>query len=171
MSGSDLAARARALAAAFDGAFAEPERARDEAPEAALAVRTGGRPYVVMMTGLASVARRGKIGPLPGGPPSQLGLTGIGGVVVVVFSLPSVLGHEVPPSDLEWLVVAGGQRALALAFEQLDGQITVPRASISQAPTGLQRHVVGLVQLEDEPTPRPVLDMASVLLQLDTKDG
>ncbi|MCW5837368.1 MAG: chemotaxis protein CheW [Labilithrix sp.] len=163
MSARDTAGRARALAEAFDRSFALPARAREEAGRPALAVRVGGDPYLLLLAGLSSVARQRAVVALPGGGRAQLGLAGIRGTLVGVFSLPALLGYEVEAARISWLAVAGGTRPVALAFEELDGQVVVPASSVAAAPPGARRHVAGLAHLPGEHVPRGVLDLGSVL--------
>ncbi|MBX3215122.1 MAG: chemotaxis protein CheW [Labilithrix sp.] len=163
MSDRDIAGSARALAEAFDHSFALPAGVRADDGRPALAVRLGGDPYVLLLGGLSSVARRKVVVPLPGGAHAQLGLAGIRGALVGVFSLPALLGYEVGLERLAWLAVTAGKRPVALAFEELDGQIVVADADVAAAPPGARRHVAGLARLAGEPAPLGVLDLGSML--------
>ena len=170
MSG-DGAARARELADAFDQSFALPERVVEERGPAALAVRTGGEVYVLPLEGLSAVSRLPKIVPLPGSRSEQLGLAGMRGGLVAVFSLPVLLGYSVPPAQLAWLAVTAGPRPFALGFEVLEGQVTLPHEGFVAAPAGARRHVKGLVRLDGEATTRSVIDLASMVGRLGASGG
>ncbi|MBX3225774.1 MAG: chemotaxis protein CheW [Labilithrix sp.] len=109
------------IAAEFDRAFAEPavlDRGRG-AP--ALAIRAGGARYVVPLAALSVVGRSPKIVPLPGGGAAQLGLAGIRGSLVVVLSLPALLGRA--NGTHGWIATPAARRGLALAFDELEGQL------------------------------------------------
>lgn len=176
MSDAEIARRARALAETFDRSFTVPARVREDEGRAALAVRIGGDPYLLLLEGLAGISRRKSIVPLPGGAPAQLGLSGIRGGLLGVFSLPALLGYEVALSRLSrisWIAVVGGPRPVALAFEELDGQVVVPAASIANAPPSHERrrHVTGLVRLDGESFARGLLDLESMLARLAAPAG
>lgn len=164
MSGGDGTARARALAEAFDRSFALPERVTDERGEAGLAIRVGTDAYLLPLAGLSAVSRRTKIVALPGSPPAQVGLTGLRGGLVSVFSLPALLGYEVAPAAIAWLAVIAGARPMALGFEVLDGQVSLPQASAVVG--GGRRHVAGVVRLDGEAHTRGLLDLASIVSRL-----
>lgn len=168
---SDGAERARELAEAFDRSFALPERVVEARGPAALAVRTGGDAYVLPLEGLSAVSRMPKVVPLPGSPPAQLGLAGVRGGLVAVFSLPALLGYEVAPTQLAWLVVTAGPRPLALGFELLEGQVAIPNEGVVASPAGGRRHVDGLVRLEGEANTRGVLDLVSMIKWLRAPGG
>ena len=162
----DIARRARMLAEAFDRSFTVPARVREDEGRSALALRVGGDPYLLLLEGLSGVAKRKRIVPLPGGAPAQLGLSGLRGGLVGVFSMPVLLGYEVALPRLAWLAVTGGPRPVALAFEELEGQVVVPPSSLAAVPPGARRHVAGLVRLDGEPSDRGLLDLGAMLARL-----
>ena len=110
--------RARELAAAFDRSFAEPIRADRVQPHLALSIFVGGAVYLLPLKEVSLVSRTPKIVPLPNGPALQLGIAGLRGSLVTVFSLAALLGEPVVRAD--WLVVV---RDVAFAFDSLDAQI------------------------------------------------
>ncbi|MBX3221986.1 MAG: chemotaxis protein CheW [Labilithrix sp.] len=166
MSESEVARRVRELAETFDRSFASPARVREDDGRPGLAVRVGGDPYLLFLEGLSSVSRKKAIVPLPGGSSAQLGVSGIRGALVGVFSLPALLGYDVALARISWLAVAGGARPVALAFEGLDGQVVVPPSSVAAAPSSARRHVSGLAHLAGEPSARGVLDLGSMLARI-----
>lgn len=114
-----MSSRARELAAIFDRSFAEPvtlERARGAL---ALAIVANGAAYLLPLAEVSLVARAPKIVPLPNGRTNQLGIAGLRGNLVTVFSLAGLLG-ESTPTKAEWLAVV---RGVALAFDAIDGQV------------------------------------------------
>lgn len=159
--------RAEELRQVFDRAFAAPTRAeRDGDGEAALLVRAGAEPYVVLLDAtLSAVSRLPEVTPLPGGGTAQLGLVGLRGELVVAFSLPALLGYE-GTFALDWLLRIGGPSGVALAFDVLEGQARLPPSARIPAGPGERRHVSGLARLPGEHVPRPVLDLGSVLDRL-----
>jgi chemotaxis signal transduction protein len=110
--------RARTLAAAFDRSFAEPIVVERAKPSFALSIDVGGGAYLLPLNAVTLVSRTPKIVPLPNGPALQLGIAGLRGHLVTVFSLAALLGEPVMRAD--WLVLV---RDVAFAFDSLDGQI------------------------------------------------
>src|ERR1700748_3867166 len=110
----DLASQVSALRAAFDGAFAEPPPRGEEALEKFLAVRAGGGLFAFRLAEIAGVAVDRKLTPLPSPVPELLGLTGLRGRLVPVYSLTALLGGAPESAAGRWLVlVADGHVALA----------------------------------------------------------
>jgi chemotaxis signal transduction protein len=166
VSGGDAVARARELAEVFDRSFSLPEQLAEGRGKPALAIRTGTDAYLLPLDGLSAVARRAKIVPLPGAPPAQIGLAGIRGGLVSVFSLPALLGYDVAHAEIGWVAVSAGTRPLALGFEVLHGQVAVPPGAIVAAPAGSRRHVSGLVRLAGDTNARGLLDLASIVSRI-----
>ena len=158
--------QARALATAFDRSFEQPARADEDEGRPALSLRVGGDPYLLPLEGLSSVARAPKIVPLPSSPPAQLGVAGIHGALIGVFSLSALLGYDARHARaVAWLVVIGGRQPIGLGVEQLEGQVLVPTRCVlgDVATPGSRPHVVGLALLEGESGHRGILDIDSVL--------
>lgn len=179
MSAPDMSKRARGLAEAFDRSFQLPALRHAEEGRAALAIHAGGHPYLLPVEGVSMVSRAPKIVPLPlrlatppTSPRSQLGLAGIRGELVGVFSLAGLLGHDAP-DKASWLAVARGDRPVALAFEALDGQVVVPTASIIEGTTEPRPrpHIVSLVLLAGETSARGLLDLESLVVRLSPSGG
>ena len=168
---SDSSSRARELAEAFDRAFELPERVAEERGGAALAIRVGADAYLLPLGGLSAVSRCTKLVELPGAPPGQIGLTGLRGGLVGVFSLPALLGYDVAPAKIAWLAMTAGPRSYALGFEVLDGQVTLPQANIVAGPADGRRHVSGLLRLDGEAHARGVLDVPSIVARLEASSA
>lgn len=111
--------RAKELAAAFDRAFAEPFTIDEDARTLALHIRVGETAYLLRLADVTLVGRAPRIVPLPSdrGSASQLGIAGIRGKLVTVFSLGALLGE--PSTAPKWIALAGD---VAIAFDTLDGQ-------------------------------------------------
>ena len=110
----DLAKRFSELRHAFDTTFAEPHVDRDHAPEKFLAVRSQGSRLAFRLSEIAGVAVDRKLTRLPSPVPELIGLTGIRGRLVPVYSLAALLGLAVESDAVRWLVlVADGRIALA----------------------------------------------------------
>ena len=62
--------------------------------------------------------------------PHLLGVAGLRGGVVTVFSLETLLGLSATETPSFWLALAGGRDAFAFAFPVLDGFLRAPRAEV-----------------------------------------
>ena len=130
---SDLAKSTRAadLARAFDGSFAEPVRSVSDDADDFLTIRTGGDAYAVRVREIAGLIADRKIVPLPTSEPAFLGIAGLRGGVVPVYSLAALLGR-VPNAEMpRWMLLVGTGAPLGLAFDQFDGHVRVPHADVS----------------------------------------
>jgi purine-binding chemotaxis protein CheW len=130
MSPDTLTTLASDLAHAFDAAFTQPAAApeRNDAEENLLGLRLAGEDYAVRLTEVAGLLPAQRIMPLPGPRPALLGLIGLRGELVPVYSLASLLGrHASPPATTAWVVLVRGGAPLGLAFDQYTGHARVPR--------------------------------------------
>jgi chemotaxis signal transduction protein len=138
--------RLAGLRADFDRSFAEPVRQHDDGHAELLAIRAGGRPYVLRLSQTSGLHPDRPVTPLPGPIAALLGVAGFGGAVVPVYDLAALLGHPLPERP-RWLVLAAGAPPLALAFHQLDGHLRVPAGSLvtdGRPGTGSLRGMVAL---------------------------
>jgi chemotaxis signal transduction protein len=62
--------------------------------------------------------------------PELLGLTGVRGAVVPVFSLAALLNSALRESEPRWLLFAGRQSLVAFAFGQLEHQFEAEAAQV-----------------------------------------
>jgi chemotaxis signal transduction protein len=127
---SDLALRLREE---FDRAFSLP--AREHAVENAdlLAIGLNGDGYALRVPEITGIAAGRKILPLPGAPAGLLGLSGIRGALVPVWDLAALLGYGtagVTRRELRWLVLGPGEAPWALAFEEFQGYLRIPRSDL-----------------------------------------
>ena len=112
---------AEAMRRRFDAVFAAPPVARGADVAAFLALRLGGDGFALRIQQMSGLAAACKIVPLPGSAAALLGLAGLRGVVVPVFSLSVLMGYsEEPP---RWFASCAGQRGdtIALGFCDFDG--------------------------------------------------
>jgi purine-binding chemotaxis protein CheW len=129
----------------FDGAFAFPPASKVADVDSFLAIRIGADPYAIRVEDISSILPRQKISRLPSRQPTLLGLAGFRGRIVAVFDLASLLGYESRSKDPRWLIVSAHDRELALAFEELEGYVQVPRtADPVLSVDGISRTIVDL---------------------------
>ena len=116
-----LVERATDLRRVFDEAFSAAPRGAPEETLDLLAVRIAGDPYGFDARGLASLAPCPRVVPVPSRRLGLVGLVGIRGTLVPVYSLDVLLGYEPSHSRAPWLALAGGPDPIALAFDELEG--------------------------------------------------
>jgi len=119
-----MTTRVRELAEAFDRSFAEPARKIELGGANALAIRVAQASFILPLDAVAFVARAPRIVSLPNGSSSQLGIAGIRGSLVTVFSLATLLGQD-GASEPGWIATLAATRGLAIAFDELEGQVTL----------------------------------------------
>jgi purine-binding chemotaxis protein CheW len=162
-----VTSRAAALKEAFDRSFAEPPRAGVADTLALLTLRAGGDSYAVKLADIAGLVVGRRIISLPTSAPDFLGVAGLRGSTVPVWSLPALLGYESLHESPRWLLLIGesmSSLSLGLAFEHFDGHLNVPRAALSErsARDGVSHSYVGeSVRVAD--TLRGLLDIASLV--------
>lgn len=116
--------RARRLAADFDRSFAEPARAVETGGESVLAIRVGDGEYMLRLADVVTVRRAPRIVALPNASAIQLGIAGLRGNLVTVFSLAALLGVRGDDSGVEsgWIAALSRHRGMAIAFAGMNGQ-------------------------------------------------
>jgi purine-binding chemotaxis protein CheW len=157
-----------ALRRAFDEPFASPPGTEGEAVEDFLAVKVADDPCAFRVRAITHLSGQRKIVPLPGRRAELLGLAGIRGAIVPVYSLARLLGHPAAGEPARWLVTCGVGLEAAFAFEELQRYLRVPAASVSPVgPSDAPRpHVEALVR--EGSLVRAVIDLASIVRALTT---
>jgi purine-binding chemotaxis protein CheW len=147
---------------AFDAAFASPPPVAAEDVIDMLLVRIAGDPYALRSRELSGLVAGRKVTPVSARRPEFLGLAGIRGAVVPVYSLVVLLGYGAPPASSRWLGLAGGKEAVGLAIQEFDGFVRVRAQDVHPVGDASARpHVREVARVGD--LPRPVVDLASVL--------
>ena len=155
------------LRAAFDRGFAEPPPGQAEPAKAYLGIRIGGKPYAVALAEIGAVVADKKIAPLPSKAPELLGVAGVRGDIVPVFSLAALLGLGGGEERPRWLVLAAGGRA-GFAFDALDGHLSIPLASITPAVSARGFVIANAVIGKDA---RPIIGIAALMDHLEKRAG
>jgi purine-binding chemotaxis protein CheW len=154
---------AEELRRAFDANFAAPPARRIEDIEQLLALRIGGTAYALPVLDIAGYSAARPIVAIPSPIPELLGLAGVRGTLLPVYSLEALLGRPVGSEPPRWFVQCKGADPVALGFSVFEGHLDLPRSGI-RATTGGEdaaRHVRRLLRAGDEV--RAVIDVASVL--------
>ena len=156
---------------AFDNSFAAPIRLGTEDAVDLLALRVAGDAYAVRLGDVSGLLVDRRLVPLPATLPEFLGLTGVKGGVIPVWSLRALLGAGADHDFPRWMILVSGQgrgETLALAFERFDGHLMVPRAQLSERPpTEPDQGAGGVVRIRHSVRandgPRGVLDVATII--------
>jgi chemotaxis signal transduction protein len=130
----ELVSRAQALRRSFDAGFAEPPAAPGQDVEDLLLLRVGGDAQAVRLADVSGLLVDRRIVALPTSVPDLLGVAGLRGNLLPVWSLSTLLGYGAERATPRWLLLVGdGERRplLGLAFEHFDGHLRVARADLS----------------------------------------
>lgn len=150
-----------ALRAEFDAAFAAPPRGarRDLVP--LLAIRAGGAPVAVRVLDTAGLLPAKVVVPAPSRRPEVLGVCGHRGAVLPVFSLARLLGRAEEGEAPRWMLLAGREERVALAFAAVEGHVLVVPAALQRAAGEAVGHLAEIVEIEG--AGRPVVSIPSLL--------
>ena len=169
--GSRVAHLVADLRRSFDQAFASPPRRAQDEVEPLLAIRVAGSPCALKVREIAGLATGRRIVPLPSRISELLGLAGIRGRLVPVYSLAALLGYGQGTAPERWLLQCGTDERFGLAFEEFEGYLRAPRSDVyvvSQAEAA-RRHVEEVVRVGA--AVRPVVDVASVMEAVKGRGG
>ena len=156
-------AHAAELHRAFDQAFANTPKVSEDRTENLLLVRVGGDRYALRLSEMAGLARGRAVVALPSRRPELLGVCGIRGSAVCVYSLAALLGYTGATSKpAPWLILCGDKEPVGLAFDAFEGLLRTRSLQVRDGPadTG-DRLLRGVVQ-EEGTAPRPVLDLRAI---------
>jgi len=158
----------------FDAAFAAPPAVAAEENVRLLAFRAGDDVFALRLSELAGLHQGRRIVTVPSRTPGVLGMVGLRGRLVPVFSLPRLLGYA-EGGEPRWLAAcAGGREPIALSFEHLDGYREVPRSALlmtertAPGSTVPRAHTAELARLGGVLV--PVVSIASILETLAKKE-
>ena len=126
--------RAEELARQFDRSFAEPVRTIADESENLLALRAGRDDVLVRLAETKGLVGKPVIVPLPGPVPELLGIAGLRGSLVPIYSLAALLGQTAPDEVPGWVILVEADGLVGLAFEELAGYVQVHRREIASLP-------------------------------------
>jgi chemotaxis signal transduction protein len=151
------------LRRAFDASFASAPRDGRGDKVALLAIRVGSDPYALRVLEAAGLLQLKGVVPVPSRRTELLGVTGLRGAVVPVYSLSRLLGRGPEAEEPRWAVLCGAEDRVAVAFGSFEGHVEVAaRELVSAAEGGAAReHVAHLANAGG--ALRPVLSLESIL--------
>ena len=138
---------------AFDRARAIPFSSQAvERMESLLGVRVCGDAYAIRVSEISGLANARKIVEFPSAVPELLGVAGVRGVLVPVYSLAALLGYNEEAVQGRWLALCGTEEPVGLAFNDFEGHVMVSSEQVYNAePNDVARthakHVVRTAQM------------------------
>jgi chemotaxis signal transduction protein len=131
---SPIAAKAAELRSVFDHARAAPfPSGEEEQTEDLLAIRVSRDAYAIRVTEISGLATDRKVVTFPSPVAELLGVAGIRGALVPVYSLAALLGYAVETEQARWLALCGTEETFALAFCDFEGYVRVRTAQLYSA--------------------------------------
>jgi purine-binding chemotaxis protein CheW len=129
-----ITAKVVELRSVFDQARAAPSSSvTDVQTENLLAIRVSRDAYAIKLTELSGLATDRKIVAFPSPISELLGVAGIRGALVPVYSLGALLGYGIEAGQVRWLALCGTEEPFALAFSDFEGFVRIPRAQLYSA--------------------------------------
>jgi chemotaxis signal transduction protein len=146
---SVLEVRAAELRRSFDESFAAAAETVTADVEDLLGLRVGGDAYAVRLGEITALLPERKIVALPSPIPELLGLAGLRGGIVPVYSLRALLGYGAGTERTAWIILAGAEPLVGLAFDQFEGHLRIARSQIAVRSDAASRaHVAETAQVE-----------------------
>jgi chemotaxis signal transduction protein len=119
---------------AFDQTYAIPPSSQViQQIENLLAIRVAGDPYAIRVREISGLANNRKTVALPSPIPELLGVAGIRGGFVPVYSLSALLGYSRDANQARWLALCESEEPVGLAFNDFEGYLRVPLAQVYAA--------------------------------------
>jgi len=133
----------------FDRTFAlSPPSQGEEEFDSLLAIRVAGNAYAVRLGEMSGLVNNRETVPFPSPIPEFLGVAGIRGELVPVYSLAALLGHNLNVDMPRWIVLCGAENPVGLAFPKFDSFLQISRSDIhsTQRDEGVRDHVTEVVR-------------------------
>ena len=143
---TDTALKFEDLKLAFDLTFQQPQIERGQELVHLLIVNIGTSKFALKVADLAGLARARTVVPIPGARSGLLGLAGLKGRMVAVYSLAATIGSpDLSTSQNRWMVLCRCEKEIALAFTAVAGTMMVPRAELNPVSPGAPPHATDAV--------------------------
>lgn len=156
------AERVEELRGAFDAAFVAPPPGHAEDCEALILIQAAGEALALKTRHIAGLVPRSLILPVPSRIPELLGIAGIRGTLTPVYDLAALLGLPLRQQEPRWLALTGQELAAALAFDEFEGQVEVPRTCLYlDGASPVRRHMGTLARIGS--SVRAVLDLPDIM--------
>lgn len=153
----------------FDAAFAS-EPAPPVARVDLVVVRAGEASYAVRVSEIAAVVPLGGMARVPCDEPAFLGIAAFRGGAVPLYDVAALLGDGAARAP-RWMLLAGGEDRVALAFDELGEYLSAtPEQLVAAARPGAAGHERGEL-VRAGASLRPVISLASVRTELGRRLG
>jgi chemotaxis signal transduction protein len=155
----------------FDSAFASEPAAPVERVDL-IALRAAARSYAVRVSEIAGVVPFGGAVPLPCEEPAMLGIAAVRGTPLAVYDLAALVGDG-PAKAPRWMLLSAGADRVALAFDELDGYLRIPRDQlVAAAPEHGAKATFRPVELARcGASLRPIVSVTAVVRELERRLG
>ena len=122
--------KAAQLRQAFDHTFTLPPPGASPETEDLLTMSVAGDSYAIRLLDIAEIVTERRIVSVPSVTPDLLGLAGIRGGIVPVYSLSSILGYAPESGSPRWMIICGSEEPIALAFSVFEGYLRLPASAL-----------------------------------------
>jgi chemotaxis signal transduction protein len=156
---TDKAAELRHL---FDSGFSRAPRTDDAEVENLLAIRVGHDPYALRLTEISALVAGKAFTRVPAPAPALIGIAGFRGSIVAAYDLRVLFG-QVGATPPRWLALTATDTTVGLAFDQFEGHLRVPRATISVEEEGERRQARAGQVLRVAGVARTIIQISSVV--------
>jgi chemotaxis signal transduction protein len=134
------------LKSSFDRSFREAPVERNHELAHLLIVRIGTTRFALRVSDLAGLARVQTVVPIPSTGLGLLGVAGLKGRMVAVYSLAAMIGSPALNTEADrWLVLCRGEDRIALAFTAAEGTLMVPSSELCPVSQGAPAHATDAV--------------------------
>lgn len=156
-----LAANLRAIREAFDASFASTPHGERRDDLALLAIRVGSDALALRVNETQGLLKAGRIVAVPSRRPELLGISGVRGAVIPIFSLARLTGRSEVQSP-RWIALAGDAERIGLAFAEFEGHLRVPASAVRSAASARDpARVASVVELDAGA--RPIIDVHAIV--------
>jgi len=150
----------------FDRTFAMPPSLASQEVEDLIMIRVAGDPYAIRVLDIAEILTERQVVSVPTVTPDLLGLAGIHGGIVAVFSMSSILGYGPDPGSPRWMILCGTEEPIALAFSDFEGYLRLPASAlyVDESFSATREHVKYVKQVASTPDGvRAVISIAQIM--------
>jgi chemotaxis signal transduction protein len=131
---SSISTKAAEFRRVFDQARAAPSSTGAEVQaENLLAIRVARDVYAIRVSEISGISTDRRIIAFPSPIPELLGVAGLRGVLVPVYSLAALLGYGLEAEEVRWCALCGTEEPFALAFSGFEGYLRVPHTELYPA--------------------------------------
>jgi chemotaxis signal transduction protein len=149
---SPTAGKIAELRDAFDQTYSIPAVSQvAEQMENLLSMRVAGDPYAIKVSEISGLVNNRKTVALPSRIPELLGVAGIRGGLVPVYSLAALLGYSRDAGEARWLALCASSEPVCLAFSDFEGYLRVSLAEVyaGEQKDAMRGHVKHVMRAAD----------------------